>query len=263
MIAPWATLKAELARTADVGGRTRFWLRDDDAIAVTPALQRLDGLCSGRMPILLAVIPAGATRDLAAWTAERPSITPCQHGWRHANHATTGERACELGGARSDGDVLAELAQGRIVICDLFGSEAASILVPPWNRIRPSLIKELSGAGYAALSTFGRVGGTGSADLPRLNCDLDIIDWRNGRRGRTVESLCERLVRLVIEARIDDAPIGLLTHHLAHDEAAWRFLGEFLDAIHPDLDTDFIAAPEILHQIQLRGPDDRRAAGTT
>jgi hypothetical protein len=231
MVEPcWESVETELTRTAEAAGTTRFWLRDDDAIEATPALDRL-GQCTeaAGMPVLLAVIPAGATPALAEWIAEHSLVTPCQHGWRHANQAGAGERGCELGGERPDEVVLAELAQGRDRVRDLFGPRLADILVPPWNRIRPSLIPPLPGAGYAALSTFGRPVSAMPAGLCALNCDLDIIDWRNGRRGRSIEDLCGRLAKLIEASRIDAAPIGLLTHHLVHDEVAWRFLGQFFD----------------------------------
>jgi hypothetical protein len=233
----WQAVQTELARTVAAGGTTRFWLRDDDAIDVTPALDRLGhctgatagvaGRTGGGMPVLLAVIPAKATPALADWLAERPLVTPCQHGWSHTNHAGSGERACEIGGTRADDVVLAELARGRDILHALFGPNAADILVPPWNRIRSSVIPQLPAAGYTVLSTFGRPAGAEPAGLRSLNCDLDVIDWRNGRRGRSIPDLCGRLIKLIEAARMDTSPIGILTHHLVHDEAAWRFLDEF------------------------------------
>lgn len=225
----WRALQDDLARAADAGVTTRFWLRDDDAVAVTPALERLVAVCEGAtMPILLAVIPGDADPALASWLADSPGVEPCQHGWRHVNHAGAFGRACELGGLRSDEAVLAELARGRDRLRHLFGSRLTPVLVPPWNRIRPSLVSRLGPAGYAALSAFGRAAGNG---IPALNCDLDLIDWRNGRRGRTPEDLCGQLRTLVAQARRDGGPIGLLTHHLAHDDAAWHFLELFFERV--------------------------------
>ncbi|WP_131195174.1 polysaccharide deacetylase family protein [Lichenihabitans psoromatis] len=239
---PWIAVREALDRTADDGGTTRLWLRDDDAIAVTPALNRLGDLSgSHSMPVLLAVIPAGATAQLAAWVAERRWVTPCQHGWAHTNHARPGERACELGGDRPDEVVLADLADGRRALHDLFGSGSADTLVPPWNRIRPSVLPALPQAGYRTLSTFDRPTPGGVDGLKLLNCDLDLIDWRNGRRGRSIPDLCGRLVRAIDAARLHRGPIGLLSHHLAHDEAAWDFLEQFLDEVRPSPAVSFIA----------------------
>lgn len=232
--AAWTALCAAL----EAGPPVRVWLRDDDAVEVTPALDRLAGLCAAaHAPLLLAVIPAGATPGLAAWTARHPAIVPCQHGVAHRNHAAAGARACELGGERPDAAVLAELAAAAAAMDRLFTPDGwLRVLVPPWNRIRDSLVPHLPGAGYRALSTFSsaaeRPPGGG---LPRLDCDLDIIDWRNGRRGRTAEDLCARLSALLGPARAQDRAVGLLTHHLAHDAACWAFLERLLPmlACHP------------------------------
>lgn len=232
--AAWAKLAAAL----EAGPPVRVWLRDDDAVEVTPPLDRLATLCAGaRAPLLLAVIPTGATPALAGWTARHPGITPCQHGVAHRNYAAAGARACELGGERPDATVLAELAAAAATMDRLFAPHGwLRVLVPPWNRIRDSLVPLLPGAGYCGLSTFS----TGAERPPeggprRLDCDLDIIDWRNARRGRTVEDLCTRLAGLLPGARAHDRAIGLLTHHLAHDAACWAFLERLLPMLsgHP------------------------------
>lgn len=224
--AGWASLAAAL----DAGPPVRVWLRDDDAVTVTPALDRLAGLCAdAAAPLLLAVIPAGATPDLAAWTARHEGIVPCQHGVAHRNHAAAGERACELGGARSDAAVVEELAAGAAAMDRLFTPDGwLRVLVPPWNRIRDSLVPRLPDAGYRGLSTFSSGAARPPEDLPRLDCDLDIIDWRNGRRGRTAADLCTRITALLAAARAQNRAIGILTHHLAHDAACWDFLERLL-----------------------------------
>ncbi len=239
----WDAVETELARTAEAGQATRFWLRDDDATEVSPALERLVGLCEGAgMPILLAVIPAGVRPELAAWLEGHPSVAPCQHGWRHTNHAGAGERACELGGARPDTAVIAEIAQGRDALCALFGAALCPILVPPWNRIRASLVDHLPALGFAALSAFSHPPSDHALGLREINCDLDIVDWRNGRRGRSIDDLCDRLARLVVAARHNQAPIGLLTHHLVHDDAAWEFLAAFFERIGNRPGVEFVSA---------------------
>ncbi len=242
----WAALHRELAVTAEGGGRTRLWLRDDDAVAVTPALERLAALCGeGGMPVLLAVIPGTAEPALGAWLRDRPTLQPCQHGWTHANHAGPGERACELGGSRGDDAVLAELAKGRVAMERLFGAAAVPVLVPPWNRIRASLLERLPDAGYRAISTFAGAAHVLPPGLAAVDADLDIIDWKRGRRGRTTEELCARLTALAVAARRTGAPIGILTHHLAHDAAAWAFVERFLRETRDRADVDYVAAPSL------------------
>ncbi len=230
------------------GASVRFWLRDDDAVAVTPALERLHGLCErAHLPLLLAVIPAGATAALGTWVAARSLIAPCQHGYAHRNHAAPGERACELGGARDDAAVLEELARGRAAMDAVFGPAGwVPVLVPPWNRMRDSLAAHLPDLGFTAVSTFASAGERPSAGPPRLDCDLDIIDWRNGRRGRDAAALCDRLVTLVAAKRETGDPIGLLTHHLAHDEACWHFLERLLPLIARHPGVTLVGAADLL-----------------
>ncbi len=195
MTEAWATVEAELDRAFDTGRTIQIWLRDDDCVAVTPALERLDALCRRLdLPILLAVIPEPAEPDLAGWIAGHPAVTPCQHGFAHRNHAASGERARELGGLRPAEAVLDELARGRAKLQALFGGRLSDILVPPWNRIDADLVPRLPGLGYAALSTFGPQEAGG---IRRLNSDLDIIDWRNGRVGRPLDDLARKLAGLL------------------------------------------------------------------
>lgn len=228
MSAGWDLVHEQLDRAQDAGHRLRFWLRDDDAVAVTPALERLRDLCAGAgMPVLLAVIPAGAQDQLGPWIEANGAVTPCQHGYSHTNHAAPGARACEVGGDRPRAVVLAELAHGRRRLQDLFGARLADILVPPWNRIDPALIPHLPGLGFGALSAFGPAPQKNDG-VRRLNCDLDIIDWRNGRVGRRFDDVCRRIAALVAESRNTGRPIGILTHHLAHDAQAWDVLQNVL-----------------------------------
>ena len=217
----WQPLEAALDRCERAGRRVDIWLRDDDAVVLTPALARLTELSERHdLPVLLAVIPWGAEAGLARFVRDHDRLRPTQHGFSHRNHAATGERARELGGARKVAEVLADLGLGRDCLQELFGERMDKTLVPPWNRIDDSVIAELPALGFDALSTFGR-DERGTPDLKRLNCDLDIIDWRNGRVGHSHAKLATRLADL-IEGK--DGPIGILTHHLAHDETAWSFL---------------------------------------
>lgn len=60
-------LLAELDRWSETDRRLRLWLRDDDAVAPSPALDRLAGLSERfALPVLLAVIPMLAEPALAA-----------------------------------------------------------------------------------------------------------------------------------------------------------------------------------------------------
>jgi hypothetical protein len=62
-------------------------------------------------------------------------------------------------------------------------------------------------------------------DLEQIDCQLDILDWR-ARASHPHELLAARLAALVRRRARPSAPIGILSHHLAHDEAAWAFLAD-------------------------------------
>ena len=206
-----------------------MWLRDDDCVAVTPALDRLAALCSGvGLPILLAVIPEPVEDALAPWIAAHDFVVPCQHGFAHVDHASPGERARELGG-RPMAMILDELRRGRDRLNTLFGDGLSDVLVPPWNRIDADLIPHLHDAGYAALSCFAPT--PAESPIPRLDSDLDIVDWRGGRVGRPLDDLARKIAGIL--ARGDR--LGILTHHLAHDDAAWAALRAMVGALaaHP------------------------------
>lgn len=236
----WRPAHDALDRARDAGRRVDVWLRDDDCVAVTPALDRLASLCGGAgLPILLAVIPEPAEDALASWIAAHPEVTPCQHGFRHANHAPPGERARELGG-RPVPAILDDLARGRAKLGTLFGDALSDILVPPWNRIDAELIPHLGDAGYAALSCFAPT--PTASPILRLDSDLDIVDWRGGRVGRPLDDLARKIAGIV--ERGDR--LGILTHHLAHDDAAWNALEAMLGGLAGHPAVRFTAAARLL-----------------
>ena len=94
----WQPLLSELARWTDAGRAADFWLRDDDAVEPTAALDRLLGLTgASAIPVTLAVIPAFTGEPLASRLAGEPHVTVGVHGWAHRNHASEGQKKQELG----------------------------------------------------------------------------------------------------------------------------------------------------------------------
>jgi predicted deacetylase len=218
-------LIAELDRCVGAGRRVTFWLRDDDAVAVTAGLERLIAL-AGRweVPVVLAVIPMLAEPELAARLGEVAQVRVALHGFAHRNHAPPGEKKQELGPHRPAATMLDELKRGRDWLEALFHTRTVPMLVPPWNRIAPDLIPHLPRLGLRYLSTFGREAPhEPTPQLLQIDCQLDIMDWRT-RRSHPHGLLAARLAALVRQRAAAPAPIGILSHHLAHDEAAWRFL---------------------------------------
>jgi hypothetical protein len=219
--ADWNDLDRALDAYASASKTAEFWWRDDDATHRVPAFDRLIALSrsTGVRP-LIAVIPARAAGELDP----DGEFALCQHGWNHDNHAPLGESKAELGAHRPLAVVQGELARGWLRLSGLF-AHALRVLVPPHNRILAAGTGELAAAGYRGLSTFGPRK-VSRAGLVQVNAHCDIMDWHT--RGFAGDGLALGFVVAHLRAKLDGAadsaePTGLLTHHLAHDEAAWIF----------------------------------------
>ncbi|HQU66708.1 MAG TPA: polysaccharide deacetylase family protein [Albidovulum sp.] len=216
------TVLKALDRRAAAGRPARLWWRDDDAVEPTAALDRMLGLARDwQVPLALAVIPEPTGTPLAERLQGEGLATVTVHGWAHKNHAPAGEKKAELGAHRPAPVVLGELARGLETLRGLHGSRPAPVLVPPWNRIAPEVVAGLPALGFRALSVFGP---PKPAPLAVINTHVDLIDWHGTRGGRPVEALYADFAREL--DRPGDEPIGILGHHLVHDEQAWAFLAD-------------------------------------
>jgi hypothetical protein len=228
----WARLEAELAAWDAAGMPATLWWRDDDAGEASPALLRLLAISRDTgVPLALATVPAWATRALAAAVRiERATVAAVQHGYAHANHAPAGEKKSELGPERPAPIVVAELAQGRQQLEQMFESEFVPALVPPWNRMAGYLPPFLAELRYRGVSQFGpRARRQPVRGLAQINTHVDIVYWKGPapRFAGAVKSIDEFTHHLAARragAADRDEPTGLLTHHAAHDEACWAFL---------------------------------------
>ena len=226
LLADWDTLARELDAWADSGRTADLWLRDDDAVAHTPALDHLLQVAL-ELPIALAVIPARAEAGLAERISREPACAVLQHGYAHVNHAPAGARKSEYGADRPRDVMLDELRVGRARLAELFGSRLLPVLAPPWNRLADELTVALPLIGITGVSGFRSTVET-SPGPRRIDTHIDPIDWRNGRGHRGDPAI---LGILVDELRLRRCaadptmgPIGLLTHHLVTDAAGWRFI---------------------------------------
>lgn len=229
----WEPLEDELAKWQDSALPARLWLRDDDAIEPTEPLCRLAGMAEAyQVPVTIAVIPQPAGKALAAQLAGQPLFSVALHGTAHTNHAPRSEKKCELGLHRGLKTVVDELAAGHAKLRDLFGDRYIHMLVPPWNRIDAALVPELPNLGLSSLSTFTWQNFSTMSGLAQLNTHVDIIDWKQGRIARPAAELIDELAKNLAIARTRacngerPAAVGILTHHLVHDEAAWHFLAK-------------------------------------
>jgi predicted glycosyltransferase len=226
-ILDWDAFDEAVRRRRDRGEEPRLWWRDDDAVADTPALRRLLALSQEQnAPVALAAVPDAAESSLAALLDEGPDTLVLVHGFRHANHAPAGEKSSEFGPHRPLARRSEEAAAGLRLLGDRFGSRLLPVFVPPWNRVAPDLGPLLPELGYRGISTFGsRRAAQAGPGLTQINAHIDPIDW-HGSRGlldpAALMAQVERSMKLT-------EPVGLLTHHLVHDEAVWRFVAEFLE----------------------------------
>ncbi len=237
----WTSLASELDRWSTEGRTAKFWWRDDDAIEATPSLDKLLRLSeTAKVPITLAVIPAFANISLAQVTEQLPQVSIAVHGYSHTNYAPKGEKKLELGTQRPTETVIAELTEGKAILEKLFPRGFNQALVPPWNRIDQEIIERIEELGFTALSTFQPIGSEqATSGVCQVNCHIDPIDWHGTRSLADPQNLIAYISALLERQRqgtIDNQePLGLLTHHLVHDEAIWAFTEDFIKTIenHP------------------------------
>jgi len=221
----WQPVLAELAEWRKTGLSAQLWLRDDDAIEPTPRLDRLIALTEEfGVPVGLAIIPSRTGPNLVRRLDKAVHVHPLVHGWSHENHAPPAEKKQELGAHRLRGDVLKDLTAGLARLSHLYGARLTPMLVPPWNRIDEALLSDLPGLGFIGLSAFGHR----LASRPNLavaNTHIDIVDSRAGNVSRDHDVLAAALAQELAQARRAGAtPVGILSHHLVSDEAAFGFL---------------------------------------
>ena len=223
-------LRSHLDWFADRDRKVRFWWRDDDAIEPTQALDRLLAQANAhKVDVALAVIPKDATEALAARLKSEPHALILQHGWQHKNfqRKDLGEKAAELGSRRDADELLGQLADGKQRLEALFGDRFIAAMVPPWNRIAPEIARRLPDIGVPGLSTFTWM------HYPRahqVQSHVDIIKWKKQARFIGWESARLRLdLQLTRRRNTGPEPLGILTHHLAHDEGCFEFMDAFLE----------------------------------
>lgn len=241
----WWRLSCEFDRWAAVGQRPRLWWRDDDAAAVTLNLARLVALSERfRVPLLLAVVPGGeaaSTLDqLGRFLTGRSSVFVGQHGVAHANRRRPGEPDAEFPPWQAPEVIATAIAAAWPRIAALPGS--LPVFVPPWNAVHPALEVALCRLGLA-------LSAAGESVLDAAPAQLDVLRWRRGPTFRGRDSCLRRLRRMLRQRRLAGAwaqPVGLLTHHLAHDIQAWRFVEELLARTHADRRVLWVPPPELV-----------------
>ncbi|WP_375463298.1 glycosyltransferase [uncultured Methylobacterium sp.] len=225
-------LRAALDAAAEHGRRVPLWWRDDDAVAATPALDRLLDLAgSFDAPVLVAAIPARVAASLGERLHAAGRVSLAVHGLTHENHAPAGVKPAEFGPHRPLPALVADAAAAlRLARERLPADRLMPVFVPPWNRIAPGLAAALPGLGYEGLSA---VDGPPVPGLIRADTQVDPIAWRGTRSLEDPDAIIAGLCRAL--TRQPGRPVGLLTHHRAHDAAIWDFLVDLLGVLlrHP------------------------------
>lgn len=219
----------ELALWARAGHTPVLWWRDDDARDPSDPLERLLDLSRRHAaPLTLATIAGPGLTPLVRRIEIQPDVEIAVHGFQHLNRQPEGRGRGEI----LDTDEIDWVRAQLRATVRLFRQAGASptLFVPPWNNLKPQLLQALPDESIAGVSGFDQtrqsIGG-----VIRLDTHLDVLRWKGGARFRGTWRFLSRMRRLMADRRKAarwDEPIGLLTHHLDHDEATWCFLDRFL-----------------------------------
>jgi len=229
MIQRWV-LSRELELWQDAGRQVALWWRDDDARIPTAQLDRLLKLARRyETPLTLAAVPDWDRSGLAARLACERQVMVIQHGVDHQNAAGGQGPKAEFP-VRYPREVMeTRLVEARERLSVM--SRFAAVFAPPWNHVHPALNGALRASGYSGLSAFGE-DMSHERGFTRLDVHLSLLGDCGERPFAGADSFIARFAKLLRERRRTgrwDQPIGLQTHHLDHDEAAWRGLEDFLD----------------------------------
>ena len=253
----WSLLDRELRRWAQAGERARLWWRDDDAREVTPALTRLIALSAAHdAPLLLAVTPDGDAASLDP-AIQGGRVLLAQHGTDHRDRGV--DEACQFSPGDSIETIVEALRPGRATLERLPGF--LPVYVPPWNRLSEAQIAALPRAGFLGISSAGPAMEP-SGELQRIDIHLDILRW-GPPRFRGAASSLRRLKRALRQRRLARTwgePIGVLTHHLDHDEAAWLFLDELLSRLRAHPAVDWVSPEALFDRCQPPLHEPRKPA---
>jgi hypothetical protein len=243
----WDGLAQELAAWQASGRRASFWWRDDDAVAASPALERLAGLSAAAgAPLAIAAIPKLIKPSLAPALAGHSTVWLLQHGFAHIDHAkglVDPERGGRRLGARlapADGDRPGG-ARGRA------GDHAGRIRHPvpagggrPLESYRSSPDAGASRAGLSRRFLLWRAAALpAAAGLRRGEYPFRRLELEAGRplprRGGGAGDDRRPSAPPAAGRGGADEPTGIVTHHAALDEASWKFMAELLGFVarHP------------------------------
>ena len=221
-------LRLELKAWRRAGARPQLWWRDDDACEPTPALERLLSIAEDcDVPLALAVVPARIDPCLYGIVNQSARVWVLQHGADHRD-AGDGRRPTQFSATMPVAAVAQAIAEAALRLKGF--DRAAPVYVPPWNDLQPNVGQALVQLGLHGMSGDGQF--RSSPGMIRVDIHLDILRWGGRPRFRGRLRVLNRLAGLLRKRRRQgrwSEPIGLLTHHLDHDEQSWAFLRWLLD----------------------------------
>jgi len=221
-------LEHELSLWRKAGHQPILWWRDDDARVPSPALDRLLAVRAD-LPISLAVIPDCDLAPLSARLIQEAGLAISQHGVDHQNRRAQGEKRSEYPWGTTLETKTQSILQGQKKL-EAVGL-APAFYTPPWNSFDESLLAALRSCGYRIFSAG--IYGKPSGEIDHVGAELDVLRWKHeppkfkGKR-RIFAALRAQLERRRKKGQWAE-PIGILTHHLVHDDATWDFLAWFVE----------------------------------
>ncbi|MDP1723299.1 MAG: hypothetical protein Q8L85_01175 [Alphaproteobacteria bacterium] len=193
-----------------------FWIRDDDLTIPNPKMDQFLDICASfAIPVSLAVIPAGMSKNLKNYTQNYPKLSILQHGICHENKAIAQQKKSEF--ISFDDAQLQNLLSEKKRMEELFEDSFKPIFVPPWNRMDMSW-KEHILKHYNLISAFGI-----HLDASYVNTHLDLINWKK-RCFKTEEELYVELENLLKKT----SNIGVLSHHFIYKKNDWTIFKNLL-----------------------------------
>lgn len=191
-----------------------IFFRDDDAGWDDARLRAMLHLFTRwSAPLDVAVIPVELTASLTRLLHDQPgSVRLHQHGYAHVNHEPAG-RKYEFGPSRAQASQTADIATGRAILIDAFGTRIDPIFTPPWNRCTADTGEALADLGIPILSRDHTAAQLGRAELIEIPV---TVDWFGRRRGVrwTPGELAQRLA----DGISGSEPVGVMLHHAVTDD---------------------------------------------
>jgi hypothetical protein len=155
--------------------------------------------------------------DLAEPRLFNKDFTALQHGCDHRNRAGPGEKKTEFPATESIPDALERLRRSHERLLSLGKDKVLPVVAPPWNRMRRELAAELPRIGIRGFSSYR---GEPVQGLVQHDTHVDLVAWKAGKRFIGDDEAARLAMTYVSKGE----PVGWLTHHAVHDEAAWNFL---------------------------------------